>query len=108
MGDRRKGSGRTKAFLVDEVHRRHGGLTKKEATEIVDTIFSTVKATLVDGEAVRIRNFGVFEVKRRAGRQGVDPSSGEPLYIPPHKGLHFRPSKRLKKNVDREEEQEEQ
>lgn len=104
MGDRKKRHGRTKAFLVDRVHRRHGGLTKKEATEIVDTIFSTLKATLVDGEAVRIRNFGVFEVVSRAGREGVNPSSGEPLYIPPHKGLNFRPSRKLKRNVDLDEE----
>ncbi len=36
----------TKADLVDAVYERHGGLTKDEAAEIVDTIFKTVKSSL--------------------------------------------------------------
>ena len=95
--------GKTKAFLVDQVYQRHGGLTKREAAEIVETIFGTVKTALVDGNPVRIKNFGVFEVVSRAGRAGVNPASGEPLYIPPHNGLQFRPSKQLKTVVDEDE-----
>lgn len=92
--------GRTKAFLVNRVHNRHGALTKKEAAEVVDTIFSTLKSTLADGKKVQIKNFGVFEVIPRAGRAGVDPSSGESIYIPPHRGLQFRPSRSLKDSVE--------
>ena len=103
MGKRRKRKGRTKAYLVDRVHDRHGALTKEEAAQIVDTIFSTLKSTLVDGKPVRITNFGVFEVVSRKGREGVNPASGEPLYIPPHKGLQFRPASKLKRKVDRDE-----
>ena len=103
MGKRKKRRGRTKAYLVDRVHDRHGALTKQEAAEIVDTIFSAMKSTLVDGKPIRIKNFGVFEVVPRKGREGVNPASGEPLYIPPHKGLHFRPSSRLKTKVDPED-----
>lgn len=104
MGKRKKRRGRTKAYLIDRVHDRHGALTKQEAAEIVDTIFSTLKSTLVDGKPVRITNFGVFEVVPRKGREGVNPASGEPLYIPPHKGLQFRPSNKLRTKVDRSDE----
>lgn len=87
--------GLTKADLVDVVYQRHGGLTKSEATEIVEAIFGTVKTTLGDGRPVKIKNFGTFEVMVRPGRMGVNPSSGEKMFIPPHKGLSFRPSRRL-------------
>lgn len=87
--------GLTKADLVDVVYRRHGGLTKAEATEVVEAIFGTVKTTLGDGRPVKIKNFGTFQVQDRPGRMGVNPSSGEKLFIPPHKGLAFRPSRRL-------------
>ena len=101
MASRDRGeSGKTKAFLVDRVHNRHGALTKREAAKIVDTIFSTMKSTLADGKKVQIKNFGVFEVIPRAGRAGVNPSSGESIYIPPHRGLQFRPSRQLKETVD--------
>ena len=97
-----KRRGKTKAFLVDRVHSRHGALTKDEAAEIVDTIFGTLKSSLVDGKKVRIKNFGVFEIVTRAGRSGVNPASGEPIFIPPHKGLQFRPAKSLRHEVEEE------
>ena len=65
--------GITKADLVDVVYDRHGGLTKDEAAEIVDTIFRTVKTSLADGRPVRIKNFGTFEVTRRPGPDGGQP-----------------------------------
>ena len=52
--------GLTKADLIDAVYHRHGGLTKAEASEIVEAIFATVKTTLGDGRPVRIKNFGNF------------------------------------------------
>lgn len=88
--------GTTKADLVDLVYRSHGGLTKSEAARVVEAIFDTVKTSLVDGRPVKIQNFGVFEVIARQGRKGVDPSSGESIFIPPKKGLSFRPSPKLK------------
>lgn len=95
----RNRQGLTKADLIDAVYERHGGLTKSEATEIVEAIFNTVKTTLVDGRPVRIKNFGSFEVTRRKGRYGVNPASGEKIFIPPHKGLSFRPARRLRTPV---------
>ena len=89
-------SGKTKADLVDVVYDRHGGLTKDEAAEIVDTIFKTVKTTLAGGRPVKIKNFGTFEITSRPGRVGVNPVSGEKIFIRPHKGLSFMPARRLK------------
>ena len=88
--------GRTKADLIDAVYDRHGGLTKDEAAEIVDTIFKTVKTTLAGGRPVKIKNFGTFEITSRPGRVGVNPVSGEKIFIRPHKGLSFKPARRLK------------
>jgi integration host factor subunit alpha len=87
--------GMTKADLVEAVYERHGGLTKDEAAEIVDTIIKTVKTSLRRGRTVRIKNFGTFEVTARPGRVGVNPVSGEKIFIRPHKGLSFRPARRL-------------
>jgi nucleoid DNA-binding protein len=91
--------GLTKADLIDVVYRRHGGLTKSEATEVVEAIFGTVKDTLGDGRPVKIKNFGTFQVQDRPGRMGVNPTSGEKLFIPAHKGHSFRPARRLVRPV---------
>ena len=102
--DGRDKRGLTRAELTDLVYNLHGGLTKHEAAGVVEAILDTVKTSLLEGKRVKIKNFGVFEVTRRQGRQGVDPSSGEPIYIPPHRGLSFRPASRLKQVVDGEPE----
>jgi integration host factor subunit alpha len=95
--------GKTKADLIDAVYRRHGALTKSEAADVVEAIFRTVKTSLQDGRSVRIRNFGAFEVMERSGRTGVNPTSGEKMFIPPHTGLSFRPSRNLKSALDDDE-----
>jgi nucleoid DNA-binding protein len=97
--------GLTKSGLTDRVYRRHGGLTKNEAAEIVDQIFDTLKTHLSDGRPVKIQNFGVFEVVPRQGRTGVNPANGKRIFIPPHKGLSFRPSPRLRDAVDEPDEE---
>jgi integration host factor subunit alpha len=96
MSAKKTRSGMTKADLIDVVYDRHGGLTKDEAAEIVDVIFRTVKTSLADGRTVRIKNFGTFEVTARPGRLGVNPVSGEKMFIRPHKGLSFKPARRLR------------
>jgi nucleoid DNA-binding protein len=91
--------GLTKADLIEVVYDRHGGLTKTEATAIVEAIFNTVKTTLAGGRQVRIKNFGTFAVTRRPGRTGVNPLSGEKIFIPAHLGLTFRPARNLRREV---------
>ena len=51
----------------------------------------TVKSTLGGGRPVRITNFGTFEVTARPGRRGVNPSSGEKLFIPAPPRLELPP-----------------
>ena len=91
--------GLTKADLTELVYQMHGGLTKHEAADVVQTILHSVKDTLIEGRNVKIQNFGVFEVTDRQGRAGVDPITGERIYIPPRKGLSFRPSSKVKRLV---------
>jgi len=92
--------GLTKQDLAGLVYDLHGGLTKHEAVEVVDTILGTVKTSLLEGRKVKIQNFGVFEVTRREGRRGTNPVNGESIFIPSHKGLSFRPAKKLQSAVE--------
>lgn len=104
-GNNRDGRGAvlTREQLVQTVHRRHGGLTREEATEAVNAVLAGMKTSLIDGRAVKIRNFGVFDVIERRERQGVSPADGQPISIPSHRGLQFRPAHGLKKALEVEE-----
>ena len=85
---------------MDRVYDRHGALTKQEAADVVDALLRAMKSALLDGRPVRIQNFGVFEVVARRGRAGINPADGQPLFIPPHRGLQFRPSKLMRHEVE--------
>ncbi len=98
--EHKTGASTTKADLVELVYRTHGGLTKHEATEVVESILRHMKTSLLAGKTVKIHNFGVFEVVARRGRVGVDPTSGERILIPPRRGLSFRPADRLKRELE--------
>ena len=50
----------TKADIVENVYEKVGGFSKKEAAEIVETVFDTIKETLERGEKIKI-----FKFKRR-------------------------------------------
>ncbi len=83
-----------KAGLVETVAAKTA--TKKEAQEIVDTIWDTIKSTLKKQEDVAISGFGTFKVKQTKARMGRNPKTGETIQIPAKKKVAFRVSKELK------------
>ena len=85
----------TKADLAKVVYERHGGLSNKEASQLVDVILDFIKARLVRGEKVQITGFGTFFVRDRRGRRGRNPQTGGEIAILPRKAVAFRPSKAI-------------
>ena len=60
----------TKADLAEAVHARHGGLTKAQAAELVDSLLESMKKRLAKGEKVLVSNFGSFKVISARARRG--------------------------------------
>jgi len=85
----------TKADLVDKIFEKIG-LSKKEAQEIIEILFDTMKQTFVEGELVKISGFGTFNVRNKVARRGRNPKTGEELEISPRKVITFRASNQLK------------
>ncbi|MDD3297061.1 MAG: integration host factor subunit beta [Candidatus Omnitrophica bacterium] len=83
-----------KAQLVETIAARTA--TKKEAQEIVETIWDSIKSSLKKKEDVAISGFGTFKVKQTKARMGRNPKTGETIQIPAKKKVAFRASKDLK------------
>lgn len=75
------------------------GLSKSKATEVVETIISTIKDALKRGEKVQLVGFGTFRVKERKGRVGRNPRTGESVDIPTKRVPLFKAGKALKDAV---------
>ena len=95
----------TKADIVSEVYEKVG-LSKKEATDIVETVLDTIKDTLKGGETVKIAGFGNFVVRDKGSRKGRNPKTGENIEITPRKVVTFKPSMIFKDFVDKGKEPE--
>src|SRR5438094_509062 len=60
----------TKADIVERIYEKVG-FSKKEATEVVESIFELVKRRLERGEKVKISGFGNFVVNEKRPRKGA-------------------------------------
>ena len=75
------------------------GLTQLKTKEIVQKTFDAIVDTLVTDRRIELRNFGVFEVKRRARRKARNPRSGEKVLVPEKFVVTFKPGKEMEKRV---------
>lgn len=75
------------------------GITKKEATEILENFVMTCAKNLKKGNRIRITGLGILQVKQTKARMGRNPATGEPIKIPAKKKVAFRVAKDLKEKV---------
>lgn len=84
-----------KKDLINEIYPFVG--VKATSKAIVDTIFDTMKETLIKRkEDVRIVGFGTFTVVKRKARKVRNPKTGETIKTKARKVVKFRPSPDLR------------
>lgn len=89
----------TKADLVDSIHEKIG-FSKKEAADMVELIFDTMKGSLTDGDKIKISGFGNFVVREKRARTGRNPQTGQAIEISARRVLTFKPSQVLRAEVN--------
>lgn len=75
------------------------GLTQLKTKEIVQQTFDAIIDTLVEEERIELRNFGVFEVKKRAARKARNPRTGERVDVAEKYVVTFKPGKEMEEKV---------
>lgn len=85
----------TKADLTRALLTQLQGFSKKEAAELVDLIFETMKEVLGRGEVIRIDGFGTFALRDKGRRQGRNPQTGVPMMLAERRVLSFKTRRRL-------------
>lgn len=75
------------------------GMTKQKTKELVQKTFDTIIEALVTERRIELRNFGVFEVRRRASRLARNPQTGEPMEVESRLIVAFRPGKEMEARV---------
>ncbi len=80
------------------------GLTQLKTKEIVQKTFDAIVETLIEERRIELRNFGVFEVKKRAARKARNPRTGDKVYVPEKYVVTFKPGKEMEEKVRQLEE----
>src|SRR5262245_65367716 len=75
------------------------GLTQLKTKDIVQRTLDAIIATLVSEGRIELRNFGVFEVKRRAPRKARNPRTGDKVFVPEKNVVTFKPGKEMEERV---------
>jgi len=68
--------------------------------DVVQRTFDAISGALKNGKRVELRNFGVFQVKKRKKRIGRNPKTGEVVPIPERSIVIFKPGLEMKKNIN--------
>ena len=92
----------TKAGITEAVHSTTEGLSKREATEVVEIFFEIIKETLERGNKIKIAGFGNFVVRDKKARIGRNPQTGEQIEIAARRVLTFKTSDLLKQRLAEE------
>ncbi len=75
------------------------GLTQLKTKEIVQKTFNAIVETLISERRIELRNFGVFEVKKRAARKARNPRTGDKVFVPEKFVVTFKPGKEMEERV---------
>jgi integration host factor subunit beta len=80
------------------------GMTQLKTKEIVQKTFDAIVDTLIEEKRIELRNFGVFEVKKRAARKARNPRTGDKVFVPEKYVVTFKPGKEMEEKVRQLEE----
>jgi integration host factor subunit beta len=100
---------RVKTFTRKDIESKISDkLIGKKLTEklIVDTFFNSLNELIMEADPlirIEIRDFGVFEVKKtKAKPKARNMQTGEFIFVPGRRKIHFKPGKNLKNFLKKE------
>jgi nucleoid DNA-binding protein len=75
------------------------GLNQVQVKEIIQRVFDGITATLVQEGRIELRNFGIFEVKKRKPRKARNPRTGASVKVPGKLVVTFKPGREMEQRV---------
>lgn len=92
----------TKKDFIEAV-RAKLGIDPREADERVRPVLQAFLEELVEqlgrGQRIEFRDFGVFEVRRRAARAAQNPKTLKPVTVPSRRTVKFKPGRLMKERL---------
>tara|TARA_B100000900_G_C20186829_1_gene556259 strand:- start:102 stop:413 length:312 start_codon:yes stop_codon:yes gene_type:complete len=89
----------TKNTLIEMLHDEVG-LNKREAKELIEMFFESLKKNLENGNDIKISGFGNFTLRDKNARPGRNPKTGEEVLIKERRVVTFKSGLKLKNKLE--------
>jgi nucleoid DNA-binding protein len=76
-------------------------LKQTQALALVQRVFDGIVEALVQEGRIELRNFGVFEVRKRRPRRARNPRTGEQVDVPARLVVTFKPGRAMEERIGR-------
>lgn len=86
--------------LIQKIAEENPHLFQRDVERIVSTMFDEITGALVRGDRVELRGFGAFSVKKRDGRTGRNPRTGEAVEVEEKHVPFFKTGKLLRDRLN--------
>ncbi|HMS34127.1 MAG TPA: HU family DNA-binding protein [Ignavibacteria bacterium] len=103
MNEISTGNKKIKTYTRKDIESKvYDKLTGKKLTQklIVDSMIESIRELIMEADPVariEIRDFGVFEIKKTKPKpKARNINTGEFIFVPGRRKIHFKPGKRLK------------
>jgi DNA-binding protein HU-beta len=87
-----------KAELISAMAEK-SGLSKINSRKALDAFMYSITESLKKGDRISLVGFGTFHVIERQARVGVNPTTKQPIQIPPKKVVKFRVGAELAEEI---------
>ena len=91
----------TKSELIEVLAQRRE-ITRNQAEQVVNCVFSAMTSALEHGEGIEIRGFGSFTVRDYKSYEGRNPRTGQPVSVPKKRLPFFKVGKELKELINKD------
>lgn len=85
--------------IVEQMTAKNN-FSKKQTEEFVKMLLSTIEDVLIDGEVIKIKDFGTFKPQWNEPRKSVDVNTGEEIVVPGYYKVVFVPDNDFKELVN--------
>lgn len=89
----------TKKDLAHQVAQRAES-PKGLALEAIDALFIHLRDQLIVGHRIEVRGFGTLSVRSTVAKPTAhNPRTGEQVFVPARRKVHFKPGKQIKQSL---------
>lgn len=90
----------TRQDIALALYNRLGGMSRREAKRIVDSVIDEMVSTITGGESLKLHDFGSFIVRGKNERAGRNPRTGAPVPIDARRVVVFKASPNMKAAIN--------